>query len=161
MYRIKLINNAHDINNLAINNNSAVGFILSGNQKHRILTEFCRELSFQIPPLVSKLGFLTNEPKYVLQEIISFCKLENIVITSDLTRDDLGIPVIRQINRQELENTQFEFFDKFQGIFFYADNGQDFLKALPILEKLNKVLPIIIQEEYLSFFDDPYAIVCY
>ncbi|MDA8443146.1 MAG: phosphoribosylanthranilate isomerase [Peptococcaceae bacterium] len=53
----------------------ALGFVFAPSPR-RINPELAREIILSLPPFVSKVGVFVNEPRYSVEELATFCKLD-------------------------------------------------------------------------------------
>lgn len=75
--------------------------------------EHLRELIRQLPPLTHKIGYFQQAPKYVVEEIVTFCKLDFIAFGPEATAEDysrFSRPVIKHL--AVLEELQWDWLDK-------------------------------------------------
>lgn len=61
----------------------------------------------KLPPMIFKSGVFTTEPKYVIEELVTFCKLDLLEFNEDVFKNDyrgFSQPIIKHVTKlQELE----------------------------------------------------------
>lgn len=82
----------------------ALGFVLEPNSYPYINPEKAREIIQKLPPLVGTVGIFQDTPKYVIQELATFCRLDWLLFMGEESpKDCRGYfqPVIKRLNRLE------------------------------------------------------------
>lgn len=61
----------------------ALGFVLEPHSPRYINPEMAREIICRLPPLISTVGVFQNTPRYVIQELATFCRLDWLLFMGD------------------------------------------------------------------------------
>lgn len=77
MVRVKIcgIKSAEDARAAIVAGADALGFIFSPGPR-QVDPEIARDIIMELPPFVSVVGVFVNEPKYAVQELATFCRLD-------------------------------------------------------------------------------------
>lgn len=65
------------------NGMDALGFVLEPKSKGYVNPEQAREIIFRLPPLVSIVGVFQNTPRYAVQELVTFCRLDRLLFLGE------------------------------------------------------------------------------
>ncbi|NLL19604.1 MAG: hypothetical protein GX262_11375 [Clostridia bacterium] len=57
----------------------ALGFVLEPKSRRYVNPERAREIIFRLPPFISTVGVFQNTPRYVIQELVTFCRLDRLL----------------------------------------------------------------------------------
>jgi phosphoribosylanthranilate isomerase len=68
---------------------SAVG-IKMGYGKDDVHPETARDIFFSLPVFISRVGIFHNEPRYQIQELVTFCRLDTLHFTGEERPEDLN-----------------------------------------------------------------------
>lgn len=77
-----------------------LGFVLEPNSVRYINPELAREIILQLPPLISTIGVFKNTPRYIIQELTTFCRLDWLLLLGQETPkecEDYRQPIIKSL----------------------------------------------------------------
>jgi phosphoribosylanthranilate isomerase len=57
----------------------ALGFVLEPKSRRYVNPERAREIILRLPPFISTIGVFENTPRYVIQELVTFCRLDRLL----------------------------------------------------------------------------------
>lgn len=58
----------------------ALGFVLEPKSRRYVNPEQAREIILRLPPFVTTVGVFCNTPRYVIQELVTFCRLDRLLL---------------------------------------------------------------------------------
>lgn len=82
-----------------------LGFVLEPKGKRYINPEHAREIILKLPPLIATIGVFINTPRYIIQELTTFCRLDWLLFKGKETPqecEDYYQPIIRYLPQIEL-----------------------------------------------------------
>ncbi len=82
-----------------------LGFILEPKSKKYINPESAREIILQLPPLITTIAVFANTPRYVIQELTTFCRLDWFLFSgseSPKECEDYFQPIIKYLTNYDL-----------------------------------------------------------
>lgn len=123
---------------------NGLGFVLEPKSKHYVNPEQAREIILKLPPLITTIGVFEDTPRYVIQELTTFCRLDWLLFFgSELPKDceDYHQPIIKYLPQFELHKD----YNKINSFLVKQDKGNCFIYHNKEAEKRLKVFAVYFE----------------